>query len=116
MNQNGRPHSRRTKRRSKLEIQRILEDYRGSGLSQREFSAREQLSLSSLQWWLRQARRKGDPQGIPRLLEVKVPPPAKASQRRLSYQIAVNGGVVSVPVGFDPQELKQLLDLLGNPS
>lgn len=116
MNQNGSPHSRRTKRRSKLAIQGILENYQRSGLSQREFAAREQLSLSNLQWWLRQARRKGDPRGIPRLLEVEIPAPVKVPQQGLRYQIAVNGGVVSVPAGFDPKELRQLLDLLGTRS
>ncbi len=116
MKQNGRPHARKAKRRNKLEIQRILEDYRSSGLSQREFSVREQLSLSNLQWWLRQARRKGGSQGVPRLLEVEIPAPVKVRQQGLGYQIAVNGGVVSVPAGFDPKELKQLLDLMGTRS
>jgi hypothetical protein len=116
MNQNGRPHSLRTKRRSTLAIQKILENYQRSGLSQREFAAREQLSLSSLQWWLRQAKRKGDPQERPQWLEVNVPVPTTTLKQGLSYQIAMNGGVVSVPAGFDPKELKQLLDLMGTRS
>ncbi len=114
MKNNGLPLQRRTKRRTKAEIQQIVEDYHRSGLSQREFAEQQELSLSSLQWWVRRAKRRSPGEAIPQWLEVSLPVKrAKAIRAAVSYQLAIAGGVLSVPSGFDPEELKELLNIVG---
>jgi transposase-like protein len=45
-----------SRRTSRAERRSIVEEYRASGLTQKEFSARRQVPLSTLTQWLRQER------------------------------------------------------------
>ena len=109
------PERYRTNRRSQAEIAQLLEAFKTSGQTRQEFATEHRLSLSTLQWWLRRSRGGCESQeGPPQWLEVKpASAPAKSLRGPLAYQIALAGGVLSVPSGFDPEELKELLGLLG---
>lgn len=112
MNQSRLPQREGNGRRSNGEIQKVLEAYRASGLSQREFAARHQVGISSLRYWLWRSRRQAPAQAQPHWVEVNVPTPAKPAKGGLVYQIALAGKILSVPTGFDSQELQRLLDIL----
>jgi transposase-like protein len=59
------------RRRSAEQIQRLLEQYRRSGLSRREFAERNRIGRSTLDYW----RRKYDsPQLVEVTLEHKITP------------------------------------------
>ncbi len=55
----GDTSGRRQRNRTAKERQRLLELYGRGGLSQRRFCERHDLALSTLTYWLRQARRRG---------------------------------------------------------
>lgn len=63
-----------TRRRSAEEVEEILQQYRASGLSQREFSLQSGIKLSSLGRYIQRAGRSGPPQQVVR---VKLQSPAQ---------------------------------------
>lgn len=60
----------RQRKRSAAERARLLELYGRSGLSQRRFCERHELALSTLTYWLRQARRRGTSTVAPAIVEL----------------------------------------------
>lgn len=90
--------------------QSILDAYRRSGLSQREFVAEAGIGVSTLQLWLRKAAARPSSQAaafvrVPNLL-AQVPGPA-------AYRLHLQGGIdLEVSSGFRPEELASLLHLL----
>ena len=63
---------RRQRNRTAAERQRLLERYAGEGLSQRRFCERHHVALSTLTYWLRQARRRGTGPAGPAVVELPV--------------------------------------------
>jgi transposase-like protein len=89
--------------------EKILQSYRGSSLTQKEFAARAGVSLSTLQAWLRKASdAKGPSPGfvaVPNLLSARPAPAA--------YRLQWPGGLtLEVRSGFAAEELATLLQLL----
>lgn len=110
------PQSYRTNRRSRTEIERIVEEFRASGLTSQEFATQQRLSVSTLRVWVSRVRKRSEPEVPAQWVEVKLPPGGLSpGTRRAVYQIALAGGVLSVPSGFDPAEVKELLAMLGGP-
>ena len=56
----------------------ILEQFKASGLSQREFAEREGVSASTLAYWLRRERLEAEIQGETALVAVSSPSPSEA--------------------------------------
>ena len=89
----------------------ILANYQRSGLTQREFTQREGICLSTLQRWLKQPfqpRPEANPPGfIPvanLLAQATVP---------ACYRVRFTGGVIlEVPSGFCARELQDLFQAL----
>src|SRR6185503_16719824 len=104
--------SRGRKRFTPSEKARILNSYRGSQLSQREFAAEVGISLSALQCWLRRSGAAAKPDAasafiaIPNLL-------ASAQTQSFSYRLQFPGGFnLEIALGFAPAEVVELCRLV----
>jgi hypothetical protein len=98
------------KHRTPVEREQILEDYRRSQLTQKQFAAQSGISVTTLQAWLRKAPDRPAPIGpaflaVPNLLPAAPAPPA--------YRLQWPGGLsLEVRAGFVSGELAGLLQLL----
>jgi transcriptional regulator with XRE-family HTH domain len=98
------------KHRTAVQRQSILQDYRRSQRTQKEFAAQAGISVSTLQAWLRRAPASQPADGsvfvaVPNLLSASPAPPA--------YRLQWPGGLsLEVGSGFSAQELAALLQLL----
>ena len=101
----------RRKRVSAAEVSQLVQQYRASGLTQREFAASVNIGYSTFTGWLHRRRRspvKEDKAWVP--VDVVKPAPSAAVVR---YQIEVpNGARLSVSPGFNAHEMEHLLKLL----
>ena len=96
------------KRFTAAERARALEEYRASGLTQREFAARVGISAGSLYNWLRRDRNGSSPAGKVSFLEI----PASTARPVAGYKVHFPDGLaVEAPRGFAPAELKEVLRL-----
>ena len=107
-------NSRPGRRRQRTPSQRaeLLAKFHQSGLTQREFAARNGLSISCLNVWLRKARDKSASTAPATLIRVPVDLTPSEKTRRV-YKIGFSGGhSVEVSAGFHPAELLELCQLL----
>ncbi len=105
------PITRVRVRRSREEIAELVQDYRQSGQTQREYCSRRGLSVSCLQSYL---RRAASIEPGARLREVEVlgePQRWEPSASALAVRLA-GGYEVLVGQGFDSGELARLLSVL----
>jgi transposase-like protein len=106
-------------------VEKILQEYRQSGLTQRVIARRAGIGVSTLQLWLRQARLKaGDKAAAERrrpqkenrvsLLEVDVPGwNARRLPEEARYELRLgNGARLRVGERFEDQAVRRLLGLL----
>ena len=84
---------RRQRNRAAEERRRLLELYGRGGLSQRRFCERHDVALSTLTYWLRQARRRGRSTGAPAIVEL---PGGLAAEMRVGAGTGESGGTVSI--------------------
>ena len=105
------------RRRTREQIEDVLQRYYESGLTQMDFAKRDGIGLSTLQRWLHQpGRRTRTVESVPpppTWVEVALPasPPRTASLR--SYRLDLPGGAsLRIEGGFDPSEVEQLLRVL----
>ena len=95
----GGASGRRQRNRTAEERRRLLELYGRSGLSQRRFCERHDLALSTLTYWLRQARRRGASTVAPAIVELpsglggEMPVGAALSDPRDTVSIRLRSGV-----------------------
>jgi biotin-(acetyl-CoA carboxylase) ligase len=100
------------RRRSAAQIIQLMEQYTGSGLTQREFSRSTGVGYSTFTSWLRRGRRKPAAAARPWVAVDVVK--AASSGSCVRYQVEwPNGMRISVGGGFDAQEVGQLLNLVG---
>jgi hypothetical protein len=109
------------KRFSPAERSRLLNDYRASGLTQREFAAQAGISLACLSIWLRRERDAGPaPVGQVSFVEIPSAPPrdsfptplGSASAESFCYKAHFPGGIsIDVPRGFCLSEARDLFNL-----
>jgi transposase-like protein len=105
--QNSRPVR---KHRSAAQRQSILQDYRQSQMTQKEFAVQAGVSVSTLQAWLRKGPRRPDVGGS---VFMAVPNLLSASPTAPAYRLQWPGGLnLEVRSGFSSQELGALLQLL----
>ena len=96
----GRPGSglggtsgRRQRNRTAEERRGLLELYGRGGLSQRRFCERHDVALSTLSYWLRQARRRGTSTATPAIVEL---PRGLAGGMSRGADLSEPGGMVSI--------------------
>jgi len=111
------------KARREKHWRRIVEEWRKSGLTQREFCRRKQESESSLAWWIRELNRRDRARGAstaratskskaaPSFIPVKLTPPTWIPAVP-AFEIVVGGHTIRVPAGFDPESLRRLVGVL----
>ena len=85
----GRPQRNRTAK----ERRRLLELYGRGGLSQRRFCERHDLALSTLTYWLRQARRRATGTTVPAIVER---PAGLGGEMSAGAALSAPGGTVSI--------------------
>lgn len=104
-----RERTRVRRHRTPAQKDRLLAQYRRSGLSQRQFAAKAGIGYSTLTLWLRKAAPTIKPPkstfvAVPNLLS-PTPPPA--------YRLRLSGGLsVEVAAGFRTEELASLLQMV----
>lgn len=98
------------KHRTAAQRQSILEDYRRSQLTQKEFGAQAGVSASTLQAWLRKAPARPPAGGS---VFMAVPNLLSAAPAAPVYRLHWPGGLsLEVRAGFAAEELAALLQLL----
>ena len=101
--------TRKHRRRSRDEIDILLDRFDRSGLSQIAFARSEGLSLSTLRWWLdRRRRQRVD---APRFVPVTVPDAAVAGGPGLELELA-DERRVHIPADIDREALRVLLPIV----
>jgi hypothetical protein len=96
--------------RTPAQRENILQDYRQSQMTQKDFAAQAGISVSTLQAWLRKTPARPTSQNsvfvaVPNLLSASPAPPV--------YRLQWPGGMsLEVRAGFASQELAALLQLL----
>lgn len=98
--------TRRRRRRSRDEINTLLEQFDRGGLSQVAFARRKGLSLSTLRWWL--DRRRGQAVIAPRFVPVSVAEAGLAHAPGLELELAGERRL-HIPVDIDREALRTLL-------
>jgi hypothetical protein len=92
------------------EVEQIIAEYKGSGLTQQEFANRQGLKVTALRRWLYRKPKPGP--SSPALVEVEVGPPSP-SGASTHYRLELPGGkVLSFSGPLRVEELKQLCHLL----
>jgi transposase-like protein len=103
----------RRSRSTKAERRQLLQEYRRSGLTQREFAAEAGLGLSTLHAWLRREQMAGKEEGVQ---FVSLPGPAAgiaAEKAPAAYRIELpNRFVLEIPPGFRREEVAGLVEVL----
>lgn len=98
------------KHRTKEQRQQILESYRRSRLSQRQFAAQAGIGLSTLQLWRRQA---ASPSAKPPATFIELPQVQKLTRAHSVYRLHIAGGMeLEIISGFRAEELSTLLRVL----
>ena len=102
-------------RRSQHEIDTILRRHRLSGLSLLAFAREHDLCYATLLRWCRRAADPGNvqtsaPVPTPTFIPIELEPAAAGAEFVLNW--APNRSL-RIPPGFDPAELRRLLDVLG---
>ncbi len=101
------------RRRSGLEVARLVAAYETSGLSQREFCLQQGLALGTLSRYRRnrqEARKEG---GGSRWVGVEVAGRQQQGQAEAGLAVVVTGGLrIEVRSGFDAETLQQLMRAL----
>jgi hypothetical protein len=94
----------------------ILSAYKRTELTQREFAARHDIALTTLQRWLRQ-RESGSPSQGVRFVQVPnllaTPEPVRGSSAAAAYRLHFPRGLVlEVAPGFQAGEVRLLAQLI----
>ena len=101
------------RRRSRIEAQRLVLEFKQSGLTRQAFCAQHGLSVAALDKYRR--RPAASLQGCERLLPVElVPDQASAFKANSRLWVELAGGRrIGVEIGFDAVTLERLIGLLG---
>lgn len=100
---------RKRRRRSRDEIDSLLERFDRSGLTQIAFARRERLSVSTLRSWL--TRRRRQHAAAPRFVPVAVADGAVEYGPALELELG-SGRRIHIPVDIDRDGLRTLLPIV----
>jgi transposase-like protein len=99
------------KHRTQAQRERILNDYQGAQLSQREFANQVGIGVSTLRLWLRKSG--ASPSAVSSAGFVEVPNPLAQAAGAAAYRLRLAGGIdLEIASGFRPAELLSLLRAL----
>ena len=107
------------KRRTKSEWAEIVEQWRGSGLSQKAFAKRRGLAAGTLSWWSRELRVRSSDDPAPEFVAVEVAGSESSgvaragSTDRVAGVIRTAGGDFLVAADADPGWVAAVLSGLG---
>jgi len=93
----GKPSDRRS------EMRRVVEEFRASGLTRREFRGQRGVALSTFDYW------RGQFRSTPRLVKVEVARPPAAAQS-FTLRLA-NGRSIESSWRFDEDQLARLIQI-----
>lgn len=97
------------KHRTPAQRRRIVEQFRHSGLTRREFVHRAGISLSALQLWLKRSNSSGSLVSPTRAF-LPVPNLLGGSAGVRCYRVRLGERIcVEIPMGFSSQDLNELL-------
>lgn len=103
--------SRVRKQLTQAQRDKLLQDYRGSRLSQRQFAKQAGIGVSTLQLWLRKAAR--GPTLDRKAGFVELPNPLTHAPGARAYRLRLAGGIeLEVASGFRLEELASLVRVL----
>lgn len=96
------------------EMRRLIRRWESSGLSQRAFAEQEGVSYSAFQYWRRRLQDdQADPPKEPGIHLAPVRVVAGGPRGSVAFELRTARGLtLSVPAGFDEDELRRLLDVL----
>jgi hypothetical protein len=97
----------------------LAEEFRSSGLQQKEFCAKQDISLNSFRYWFYKMASKSSPTRVQRFVPVEVVA-SPASKTRVAERVAAlieagvpSGVVIRFVVGTDTRYLAELLAAIG---
>jgi len=108
-------------RRTRSDYEKLLTEQESSGLSLRAFAESRGVNVATFYGWHRRLRpkRAQHKKGGPALVPVRVVDPVTEATPACgpappqTFEVTIPGErVISVPVGFDAQELRRLLSVL----
>ncbi len=92
---------------------KLIEEFTASGLSQREFAERQQLSLATLQFWIYKLRREAKARFVPVHVVASTAPTARGPESG-SIEVATRSGLLlRFGAGIDPKYIAAILAELG---
>ena len=101
---------------SRTEWKKVIRDWEGSGLSQKEYCKRNDLSRHTFSWWKWQLSKRPPRGRPPAFVEVAVPEAEVERVRTVcteALEVQVrNGVVVRIPRGFDENTLVRFMNVL----
>lgn len=109
MQENARIENKpRRKRRSREQIAELVQEFKSSGLTQRQFSENRGIALSELQRSLKIVRRASEPQLMPVQMGAD-----EGAARGLELMVG-EGYRIKIETGFCARTLRRLLEVLDN--
>lgn len=91
---------------------KVIQEWRGSGLSQRRFCEDRGISFSSFCYWRRRLREEGEGESSSPFIPVEIRPLAR-SPYPTPYEVRLESGIrIRVPFDFDSDSLLRLIGLL----
>jgi hypothetical protein len=100
------------KKRGRESWIRLFEEWLSSGLSQRRFCERREISFSTFCYWRRRLRGDSEVESQPCFIPVEIKP-LRQSTRPSHYEVRLKDGVrIRVPSDFESESLSRLIDLL----
>ena len=91
------------------EMQQILEEYKSSGLTRRQFCQKHALALTTFDYWQRAHRMKAEKERPPRLMKVKLAADEPAGQFIVSL---ANGRRIESSWRYADAELVRLIRIV----
>ena len=103
-------NTRTHRRRSRREVDGILKRFDRSGLAQKAFAASQDLSLSTLHYWLNRRRREGSSSvASTNFVALKIPSVAEPG-RSAGLELELRGDLrLHIPADIDREALATLL-------
>ena len=103
------------RRRSRGEVERLVQEYEASGLGRQEFCDKHGLSLSTLNRHRKRKQLGAEGAKADRLIPVEISQAQQLDANRLGSELLIclsTGRRIEVRSGFDPKVLHQLVRVL----
>lgn len=106
-----------SRRRSQQEWSELVEEWRSSSQSRREFCSERALNPRTLSWWTWKLRQVAEDRGHLAWIEaapMELPRSGGSTAASTDLTLILGEGIsIRIPVGFDPPTLERLVRTLG---